>query len=152
LGFDGEKQSLLFGVTGIIKALAVFVLAKHLFQIGKNQIFISFVIAPAIALVLAFFAPFWLSIVIIFILEGVGAARVSVLDHFANEVFSAKVRATALSFLNMGVSLVYALILLIGGPIANQGHTNLLYSLLGICLLIVGLPLAFKLNQLNQDK
>jgi MFS family permease len=146
LGFDGIKQSYLFGISGITKALIVYFLSKYFIKIGKKRILWIFPIFMILFYLPAVYAPFLLAVLIIIATDTIAAARMSVLDQIVNDELESKSRATALSFLNMLVSIVYMAILFSGGIIVEKYGTSYLYTILGTCLILL-IPITYKLTK-----
>ena len=148
LGFDGIKQSYLFGISGITKALIVYFLSKYFIKIGKKRILWIFPIFMILFYLPAVYAPFLLAVLIIIATDTIAAARMSVLDQIVNDELESKSRATALSFLNMLVSIVYMAILFSGGIIVEKYGTSYLYTIFGTCLILL-IPITYKLTKHN---
>lgn len=144
LGFDGIKQSYLFGISGITKALVVYLFSKYFFKLGKKRILWIFPLIMILFYLPAVYAPFLLAVLIIIATDTIAAARMSVLDQIVNDELESKSRATALSFLNMLVSIVYMIVLVGGGIVVEKYGTSYLYTILGVCLISL-VPITYKL-------
>lgn len=145
LGFNAIAQSYLFGFTGILKALIILVFAKYAKKLTKKQVFLAFMIFMIISYVPATFVGKRIGVIIITLTEIIAVARFAFLDPFINDEFETKHRATTLSFINMMVNIVYLTIVFVGGFIANYFNTAMLYSLMGIVIMICIVPTTFKL-------
>lgn len=150
LGLNENAQSILFGFSGVLKALIVIFVARKINSIKKETVFILF---PALMIIFYTFSAFTgiiLAIGIILATEIIAAARSVVLDQYVNDKFSSKVRATALSTLNMAISLIYLIVVSLGGFIAQKYSTGLLYSIIGLFTIIAILPVTLKLLHLER--
>lgn len=145
LGFNAMQQSLLFGFTGIAKALIVLVFARYAKKLTKNQVYLSFVGFMLLSYLPAMLVGRNVAIMIITMTEILGVARFAFLDKYINDEFDSKHRATALSFMDMMVNIVYLVILTAGGFIANSFGTSHLYTVLGVVVLVAVLPVSLKL-------
>ena len=152
LGLGAVGQSVLFGVTGAIKAIAVFGLSKYLHKINKKWIFLSFAILIVVIYTPAIFATRNLALIIIGVSEFIASSRFAVLDQYVNDEFESKVRATALSFLNMLVSFVYMVLLFAGGYMADRYSTSALYTAIGIASLVTVVPITLLLIRTKSVK
>lgn len=155
LGLGEVGQSILFGVTGVLKAIIVLVVAKMMDKTGKNKVYIIYPAVMAIVYTGAYWLRGPLPLVVIAITEMIAASRFVVLDQYVNEEFSSKVRATALSFLSMSTSLVYLLILSLGGYVAQARSTSFLYTILGFVTIITVMPITYfvvRTNRLQGNK
>lgn len=152
LGFDANAQSVLFGFSGIAKAIVAFTIGMLAVKFTRGKIFVWFAILAVLTYLPAAFAPLWLGVLIITASETLGSARMALLDKFVNDELSSQHRATALSAINMLINLFYLILVGLGGLIANKYGTSVLYSIFGIILLLVALPLAIKLNSQNPQK
>ena len=70
----------------------------------------------------------------------IGGLRFVLLDQYVNEEFSSKYRATALSTLNMGVGIIFAVLAVVGGRLIDVYGPGLVMTLLGITVAVVVLP------------
>jgi MFS family permease len=145
LGFDASQQSLLFGFTGIVKALIVLVFAKYAHKFTKIQIYLIFLLFMLLSYLPAMFVGRNLALTIITFTEMLAVARFAFLDKFINDEFESKYRATSLSFMDMLVNVVYIVIVTAGGFIANSFGTAHLYSLIGLLVLVLVAPVTYKL-------
>jgi uncharacterized protein involved in response to NO len=90
---------------------------------------------------------FWvnrvIAVVILFLNHLAGTLRFSMLNQYANKEFESKYRATAISALNMAVSLVFAIISITGGRVISYFQPNgakILMTGLGVLTLIIAIP------------
>jgi MFS family permease len=145
LGLNAMQQSVFFGITAILKALIVLVFAKYANKISRNKILFMFMIFMVVSYLPSMFVGNNIAIILITFTEILAVARFAFLDQFINDEFESKHRATALSFINMMVNIIYVLVVAVGGYIANSLGTGKLYSLLGVLIVISLVPVTLKL-------
>ena len=147
LGFNPNQLSLLFGTTGIAKAIAVLVIGIFYLKFNRKRVFIGFALIMVIFYIPAFFVGTAFAILIITVIESLGAMRIALLDKFINEEINSANRATTLSFVNMLINIFYVLLVGLGSIVAQQRGTNFLYTIFGVISLIIILPLAIYLSR-----
>ena len=152
LGLGVDQQSLLFGVTGITKAIAVFLIGYFYAKFTRKRVFIGFTVAMVVFYLPAAFVGKVLAIIIITVIDTLGAIRIALLDKFINDEISAKNRATTLSFIEMLINIVYLLLVWQGTRLADTNGTNTLYTIFGIISLLIILPLAIYLVRRNPQE
>ena len=78
-------------------------------------------------------------------------ARWVLLGKYTNAVFDSRYRATAISTLSMGISLIFVGFTMLSGPIMESlGGSRTIFTLLGVISLIVIPPLAYKIIRNDQ--
>lgn len=143
LGFGANEQSVLFGVVGIVKAFAVLMIGIMYKYFNRKRVFLGFALIMVIFFLPAAFAGVALAVVIITVIDMLGAVRIALLDKFINDEISSQNRATTLSFVNMLINAFYLLIVWLGTAFAEKAGTNVLYTVFGFISLLIILPLAF---------
>ena len=102
-----------------------------------------YIALPAL-MIIGFLPGYWadksLAIVSIFLVQFASMARFSILGQYSNQEFESKYRATAISALNMAVSVVFAIIAVIGGKIVTNYGSGMMMTLLGILSFLIMLP------------
>ncbi len=78
-------------------------------------------------------------------------ARMIVLSPLANEVFSSKYRATAISLLSMLIGVVYIVMTSISGYVIPNYGIKTMYTILGVISLFTVLPLTHKLLHIRKE-
>lgn len=153
IGFNTQEQSVVFAIIYVIASLAVLYLVKIFDKnkLNRVQIYLFFPIVIFIFFSLAGFANKLLGALIIFFLLFTAMARYSLLDRMANQEFESKYRATAVSALNMLVSLFYVVIIAISGLLQDTYSTKIVMSGLGILSIFFTLPTAILLIQEYRD-
>lgn len=129
-----------FAVTRIINSLIIWRLA-HSAWLTRQRAFILFAILVAVAYTPGYWVGQWLGVGLLMISTFASTARHVLLGQYCNQEFRSHNRATAISALNMGVSLFYVLAMVVAGPIMEHHSTKLVYTLLGIFALVTVWPL-----------
>jgi MFS family permease len=147
LGFNSNQQSVLFGVTGIVKAIVILMIGVMYKKFTSKRVFLGYAIIMSIVLIPAAFSPMIIAVAIITVCEILGAARYALLDKFVNDEIESESRATTLSFVNMLINIVYLILVGFGASFAARHGTATLYSILGLVSLLIILPLAILLTR-----
>lgn len=149
-GYTEIEQSWAFSVIYIVTTFVILYYTKNKSKFPKDLVFTLF----PILMIVSFLPGFWAGkTVVFFLMLGIvqaNGARFAILDAYVNEKFDSKHRATALSTLNMGVSMFYMLIVLVGGYIQEVYTTKAVWSLLGMLSLVLLIPVTLKLKAYNQ--
>jgi hypothetical protein len=149
-GFEPEQMAIAFSIIYIFRTIVVYFIAKSanrkyslLFNIFSLLLIVSFIPAfwasKSFALVLFIFGVF------------VAHARRVFLSQYANEIIDSKYRATALSALNLGVSLVFSLISFFSSPLISKFGSAWVLSALGFMALIFVLPISLYVSNKLKD-
>lgn len=145
IGFNEIEKSWLFGIIRFINSIVLFRLTNIKELITEKKAFLFF---PLI-MVLCYLPGFWVNKFWgIFLLAGAtfaGSARFVVLGQYTNDEFESRHRATAVSSLNLLVSLLFILLVAFSGKFMQLYTTKLIYTVLGIISLITVLPLGINL-------
>jgi MFS family permease len=142
LGFDDKQRGILYGVIFLVMALANFGLVKWKWM-TKERIYVLFPSLIVLGMIPAFWVNRVIAVVILFLNHLAGTLRFSMLNQYANKEFESKYRATAISALNMAVSLVFAIISITGGRVISYFQPNgakILMTGLGVLTLIIAIP------------
>lgn len=83
----------------------------------------------------------WLAIPFMFLLNLSSTMRWSILDMYANKEFESKYRATAISTLNMAVSIVAVILFIVGGKVVDLYGASFMATMLGILTAITVVPM-----------
>ena len=139
-GISERVIGLSMGIMQIVIAI-LGIIITHRESIKRNLIFITITGMFSLGFALSIIRNPILAIFLSLILHYAGLMRFMFLDLYANKEFESKYRATAVSTLSMGVSLVYVILSLIGSVISNRfGIHGIMFALSGISILI-GIPL-----------
>ncbi len=145
LGFTEIEKSWLFSFIRFINAIVLFKLTNLNKFFSKKRAFLLF----PILMIVSFLPGFWVGKMVgVFLLTGASfasTARFVILGQYTNEEFASRHRATAVSSLNLLVSLMFILIVVFSGRIMTLYSTKLIYTLLGLLSFILILPLGLSL-------
>lgn len=144
-GFQPEQMALAFSIIYVFRATAIYLIAKH--SDRKYSLLFN---AFTVMLIISFLPAIWVSkeLALILFIFGVfvGNARRIFLSQYANEIIDSKYRATALSVLNLGVSLIFSIIAFTSSPLIKQFGTSWVLTGLGILSVIIILPISLVLS------
>ena len=96
---------------------------------------------------LAFSMTQVVGLVILFALYFLNTARLMFLNRYVNEGFESKYRATAVSSLNLLVSLVYVLLVSVSGVVIERLNVGIVYFVCAAVGLLMILPLGIMLSK-----
>lgn len=144
-GWTTTQMSYITAGAYLVSSLVVYFLTSHKNLLNRERIYLGFPILMVIAFVPGLFVGKWVGLALMTLVQIAGSARFSLLDNYINMEFDSRHRATALSTLNMLVSLGMALLLFVGGKVQGFADTRMVYTLLGILSAVVVLPLAVSL-------
>lgn len=140
IGLTPIQIGWLFGLTRIFNSVLIWRLA-HSAWLNRERAFMLFAGLVVVAYVPAYWANQVVGSILMMVSTFASTARFVILGQYCNREFRSKNRATAISTLNMGVSLFYVLAMLIAGPIMEAKSTGLVFTLLGGFALVVVWPL-----------
>ncbi len=152
IGYSVMGKSWLFAIIRFVNAIILIRVLHFEKYVTKRNIYLFF---PAIILFSSFFAiiPFkTFGTFLLFTMTISSTIRVIVLDKYVNEKFESKYRATALSALNMFLSIFMIFLMIISGPIIDHLSTGIAYFVMGVIALILILPRGIALSKLGEDK
>jgi len=145
LGFSEIEKSWLFSIIRLVNSIILFRITNFKKIISKKKAFLFF----PLLMIISFMPGFWSTKFLgIFLLAGTtlaSSARFVILGQYTNEQFSSKHRATAVSTLNLLVSLIFILLVTFSGRLMELYTTGFIYTLLGIISIIIILPLGIDL-------
>jgi MFS family permease len=137
-------------IVAIIRLLNSSVLfgAIHLNTIvTKRRAYLFFPVLMLICYLPGLFLTKELAVLAVAVSIFVSTSRWVVLGSYVNEQYDSKYRATALSTLSMIVSVVVVVFAVTSGPIMNYfGGVRAMFTVLGICSLIIVLPLGLRIR------
>lgn len=151
IGFSDIERGWLFSVILMVAAIINYFLVRSKY-LSRNRVYVMFPVMMVLGFLPGFWASKTLAIFCIFLIQFSGSARFSILDQYANEEFESKYRATAVSALNMGVSLFFSILSIIGGRIIGVYGPGLMMSLLGGLTIIIIAPVARVLVSKHKEK
>jgi MFS family permease len=142
-GFTEMGMTWLFTFTYTVSAIILYYLVRHAKFLTRQRIYLGLPIIMVLGLLPGIFVPQWLVPVSILLVQIAGSGRFTFLDKFTNMEFESRYRATAISSLNMLVSIFVIILYAISGFIQDLWGTRIIYTGLGILTLIIVLPRAF---------
>lgn len=145
IGFTSIERGWIFSAIYFVASIILYLII-HLFKLKREYIYLGFPIIMVIGFVPAYFMPKLGTIILLFFIQFAGMGRFTLLDQYTNQEFESRYRATAISALNMGISIFYIVVSSLGGKIIALIGSPAMMSILGIITLIVGFPLAIKLT------
>lgn len=151
IGYSVMEKSWLFALIRFINVVVIMRLLHLERHITKRNVYLAYPLLMIIASIPAIFPVKGIGTTLLFLLTFLATSRYIVLDQFVNEKYSSNFRATALSTLNMFVSLVQIIIVFFSGPILDKFGPGLVYFLTGILTIICVLPLGTYLSKINKN-
>ncbi len=143
IGFTVTQRSWIYAGVFFIVAVVNYLLV-HSRLLLRNRVYLMFPIIMTLGLVPGFWVNKLGALFCIFLSNFAGSARFSILDQYTNKEFESKYRATAISALNMIVSIVFSIISISGGKIISlygSRGPGLMMTLLGLLTLITATPI-----------
>lgn len=149
VGFSETEQGVLYSIIYIITTSTLLYITHKKKALSRNIVYTGFILIMALALLPGIFANRLITPLIMIGIILTGGARFAILDGYINEEFSSENRATALSTLNMFVSLFVILLITGSGILQELYSTKFVFTLLGFITLGI-LPITMKLMHKNQ--
>jgi len=140
LGFTEIGQSWLFGLVYLTSTLVIYLLSRNEGFLSRNKVYLGFPIILTLALLPGFLATKTIAPIMLVGLMICTSGRFAFLDRYTNLEFDSKYRATAVSALNMLVSLFVILVVGVSGRLQDVYHTPIIFTALGVIALLVMLP------------
>lgn len=139
--FSEQAVSIFIGV-GYLVTIISLISASRLQQIFTPQLVFKLtpVILVAVTLPSLVLPQIFVPLILILI-QIVGSMRFTFLDSYTNREFNSKYRATAVSALNMLVSLFYFGLLLISGPVIERTSVQTFLTTIGLITFVTTIPL-----------
>jgi hypothetical protein len=109
--------------------------------LGDKKLLLLLPAILGLTLLFGFVKNIYFGTALLFIHYSLFTLRYTVLDKYTNLRFDSKYRASALSSLNMFVSLIYAGVVYVFANIITQNNTGIMLSIFGAVLLTVSLPI-----------
>lgn len=147
IGYNEIGRSWLFAVIRFINVVVIIRLLHLEKVLTKQRMFLFFPILMVLSAVPAFWANQAVGTVLLFGMTLASTMRYIVLDQYTNEVLESRYRATALSVLNLYVSLTYVVFVAVSGPFLDKFGSGVIYTGVGLLLLLVLTPLGLALSK-----
>ena len=139
LGLNAQDRSYVFSAIFMVMALVNYFLSVKT-NLKRETVYTIFLVLLLLGFLPLMFVGKILGIFCLLLLQIAGSLRFSLLDQYANLEFESKYRATAVSTLNMGISLVFAIISLSLSWMVESYSASTLGTVLGIVTLLVVTP------------
>ncbi|MBD3362570.1 MFS transporter [Candidatus Dojkabacteria bacterium] len=150
IGYTELGKSWLFAIIRFINSFIIIKLLRIDKFIDKFGAFLFFPLIIIISTLPAIISDKTMGTILLFTMTISSTLRFIILDKVTNKEFRSKYRATAVSTLNLYVSLVYILIVSLSGTIIDNLGTGSLYTILGILSLLIILPIGLSLHNKTQ--
>lgn len=138
-GFSSRQMGWIFSLTYLVMTLASYLLVRWP-ALTRRRVYGGLPLVLVASLVPGYWSGRVVSLGLLFLGLLIGGLRFVLLDQYVNEEFSSKYRATALSTLNMGVGIIFAVLAVVGGRLIDVYGPGLVMTLLGITVAVVVLP------------
>lgn len=151
LGFTPLELGFLLGAIRILNSIVLFLLLRSEQILTPQRIFVFFPVLMLLAYIPGFWVSGWAVFPFMMAASMSSTARHILLGQLCNDVYTSKNRATALSTLNMAVSLWYCAAMLVGGWVIELSSARLAYAGMSFLTLLFVVPVALKLLTLPQQ-
>ncbi|MCA9371759.1 MFS transporter [Candidatus Woesebacteria bacterium] len=136
----GHSMSIVY----VCSAIILFIVT-HYISLSRKQIYILLPVIMVIGLLPGLLSYGWFAPIMAVFTQVAGSGRFALLDGILNQYIQSKYRATAISTLNMMVSIVSIVLVSIGGKVQDTIGTKFIFTSLGLITLIIVFPIAFML-------
>jgi hypothetical protein len=151
IGFSAIERSWLFSAIYIVgEFLILYLLSNNLLK--RRTVYLMFPMVMIVGFLPGAFVGKLGAIPILFLLQIISSARFSILNQYSNLEFESKYRATAISSLNMAVSIFFALISTISGVFIEEFGASVIMTALGIVTIVLVLPFTYPLEVNHKDR
>ncbi len=137
LGLDAKNQSLLFGVSAILKTIAVMVIGHLIIRFSQNKVIYTYLLLVVLVLLPSKIAGFIGGVSIILLIEMITATAPIISDTYLNQELSSRERATSISFVNMFSSFFSAVGVWLGMYFIGLFQSPIIYTIIGLILLFI---------------
>jgi MFS family permease len=151
VGFSDSQMSILFGSVYLISATVILIAVRLKKMFTREIIYIGLPLILLLALIPGFMKIKLLGIITVIISTLVAGSRFTFLDQYVNLEFESKHRATAMSSLNMLVSIFVAITIGVGGIFQDLFKTPIIITVFGIISLIFILPKGIELARIHKE-
>lgn len=144
IGFTAIERSWVFSSIYLVAAFVNILFVRSSWLTRKRV----YILLPFL-MVLGFVPGHWagktIAIFSLLFVQLAALARFSLLDQYANLEFDSKYRATAVSALNMSVSLFFVIAASLSGTLITEFGSGFVMTLMGILTLVTAVPIAWLL-------
>ena len=145
LQFSALQLGVILATLRLTNSLVLFKLLNFSQFLTKKRAFLFFPLLMIVSYLPGFWLHKWIAIPFVAGSILASTARWIVLAKYTNQTFSSARRATAISALNMGITLLYIGLLAISGPLTERWRPGGLFTFLGVLSIIFVLPLGWHL-------
>lgn len=152
LGYESLYKGYLFGLIRFVNSILILKILNLPKLVTNKNAFIFF----PVLLIISFLPGMWGDLIVgTFMLFGAtlaSTARFVIIDKLVNDSVVSKYRATSVSALNMLVSFTAAILLLLSGQLSDYIEVGTVYTVFGIVVTTIVLPLgilAYKKSHLS---
>lgn len=153
LGYSPGELGITFGVLRIINSIVLFRLLNFSELFDRKRALLMFPVVMVISLLPGIWLTKWMAIPFIMGTMFASSARWVILGKYTNREYDSRHRATAISALSMGVSILYILLTWGSGPLMDwYGKSTVMFTVFGLLSLFVVAPLGIHLANAKYDK
>jgi len=147
IGYNEIEKGWLFALIRLINSILIvrIITIKHI--ITKKRVFLFFPLLILISSYPAVFENLILNTVMLFTMTLASTLRFILLDGYTNELFDSKLRATAMSALNLLVGIVYIILVSSYGPILDRFTAQYVLIFAGTLTLLFIFPRGLLLSR-----
>jgi len=139
VGFDPGQKGVIFSAIFLIGALFnIYVVKSKWFT--REKVYLLFPILMSLGFLPGFWANKFIAIACVFLVSLSSMLRFSLLNQYANLEFASKYRATAISTLNLLVSLVFVILSFSFSFIVDKYGAGLIMTILGVLTIFTTIP------------
>lgn len=150
IGYDVVGKSWLFAIIRFVNVIIIIRLFHLEKYISKRNVYFVYPILMILAAIPAIISSQIVGTALLFLLTFLPTLRLIVLDQYVNEQYESKYRATALSTLNMFVSIAQIVIVFLGGLLLDKYSTGVVYFFTGCATVVFILPIGIYLSNTNR--
>jgi len=139
VGFTPVERGWISAVNSILVGVIAVIVTRYKL-LSRKAAYVYFPVVMCIGFFLAPLLTNWSATISLFLVYLVSITRFAFLDQYTNEEFDSKYRATAISSLNMAISIVYFLLSFLMNPILTRWGSGWVMFALGILTCLTTVP------------
>lgn len=143
LGYTPKNIGWIYAGVATTRMIASLYSRKIEKVLGARNLLLSLPVLLGLTLLFGFIRNIYIGTALLFIHYSFFTLRYTVLDKYTNLRFDSTYRASAISSLNMFVSLIYAVIILVFSNIITLNNVGVILSIFGAVLLVISLPIGY---------
>ncbi len=137
LGLNANHQSILFGITAIIKTITVVGIGYMLIKKSSNYILNTMYLIYILAFLPMIFTNNITGLILLIVIDIFSSTMPIIFDNVLHNQFESKSRATAISVANMISTLFVSILLFLGMKTIDMYGSRIVFSILGVVLIFV---------------